>query len=853
MKRYCLLACLLGCGVTEPVMVQQRSVEALNPFADLTCGTPVLPGGLTAAHFDALPIGTFEQLVAAHNIQLTAVQEDGILRGLAELNVVPITHPVIHPNGVLELPYGFKEHINDYLVWARENSDLPDDLLRFEALVVHHAFEPDRASHLALRDRYLEAVGGTITSRRGSTHERETLRCNAGCRVECRLVAIGSLEPISTHSAVNDRSECKAAGPETEDCPHLPEYYGSASAQEGSAYASCSGRFQTLPEDYEGEPTACQRVLCNRGDVPVTPNSAEFHCKRAASIQVECTSWGMCGRYSLQVGGRDFGRMQPRVKTDKLFASQREETATPSARSFSEIRLASDWHNAGSEEEGTYQSIAEVKSGESSDLETHCGGQLPEEVNNVCPPDLISIKCYLDAKATVSTSSLPAATASAGCTISAPLKCLAALTKYCLFGHHTRKPTNRSQTESWFDISVANKGGITLSEGQRLEDSNPPDQGRSVPRLFGSVMHAEIRTELNAPADRCRPYQYASHSEQYTSYVDSFFNGTTTYANAKNAARVERHFTDIYLPQIGNEEVSDALATIVGSERRPLPSSGQMPPTQVVSHGIALSCGNAGAINSGEAPVRPDQVAPPVAIGQPLCLKDNDCGIGSICECEEEDCASCECLPGCRNDSDCPDGELCQSGMCVAALARCSDCVVSEGSSDPCQFPDQCIDGRCRGQRPDEEVIYCNEAFPCCDDKICNDNECVDDPGCVEDTDCPEGQVCGAGACVDRECADDGDCPPEHHCTDNHCILDAPGCVENADCPDGEICMAGACEPPECSDGNPCPEGQRCTDFRCVLGEVGECDVPGAPVCPNNGCCRTNICHDQGSPDCQNP
>ena len=54
MKRYCLLACLLGCGVAESV--QKHSTEALDPFADLTCGTPILPGGLTAEHFDALQL-----------------------------------------------------------------------------------------------------------------------------------------------------------------------------------------------------------------------------------------------------------------------------------------------------------------------------------------------------------------------------------------------------------------------------------------------------------------------------------------------------------------------------------------------------------------------------------------------------------------------------------------------------------------------------------------------------------------------------------------------------------------------------------------------------------------------------
>ncbi|MDE0882800.1 MAG: hypothetical protein OSB21_09410, partial [Myxococcota bacterium] len=521
---------------------------------------------------------------------------------------------------------------------------------------------------------------------------------------------------------------------------------------------------------------------------------------------------------------------------------------TPAAKALAEVEMVSNWGTGQAGEAGPMKVVAEIQPDKNEAREA-CGGELPDEVARECPDGAISQNCYFDVNGSVSTSSLPGVTVSAGCTISAPPECLAALIEHCLFGDYSSPADGYSKSKEDFDITLVNSAGLSLSGGVSLLDNYSEEGGTIEITVSRLPMHAKTEMTTTAPADRCL---LAQEVETVTGTdIFTFLNGTTTTAKASSKARVERHIHRVYIPGSNN----NISATIIG----PKIDSRENTEVTAVGQGVALTCGGGGAIGGGVGVERPDQTTPPVNTDQPICLKDNDCGThGSICVCRDADgavvndavsCSGCECEVGCRTEGDCELGERCMDGVCIVPEciedAECGPgmrCDEEICVPDPCEDSSDCADGEyCHEGDCHPQLTNCSA----CDEAVVNQCGEVDDGG---------PQFCHLGRCRWLECDDQHPCCDGETCDGGDCVADPqPGCVENTDCPDGEICMAGACEPPECSDGNPCPEDQLCTDFRCVLGEAGECDVPGAPVCPNNGCCRTNICHDQGSPDCQNP
>ena len=71
--------------------------------------------------------------------------------------MVPLTQPVLHANGVRELPEGWSEAMD---TWEAEEAspNLPPSLRHFEALVTFKMYDPESRVHQRLRDRYLSYV-----------------------------------------------------------------------------------------------------------------------------------------------------------------------------------------------------------------------------------------------------------------------------------------------------------------------------------------------------------------------------------------------------------------------------------------------------------------------------------------------------------------------------------------------------------------------------------------------------------------------------------------------------------------------------------------------------------------------
>lgn len=275
-------------------------------------------------------------------------------------------------------------------------------------------------------------------------------------------------------------------------------------------------------------------------------------------------------------------------------------------------------------------------------------------------------------------------------------------------------------------------------------------------------------------------------------------------------------------------------------------------------------------------------------------LAPASCGTNQYCE--DGQCRSQGCAPGCSDNNVCTSNDQCVDGVCVGQPVVCDDgnactadsCDKTKGciftalnglacdDKNACTGNDKCTSGLCAGQ-----------SVNCDDGNVCTNDSCDKAAGCVHSVNtvpcddgntCTTGDVCQSGKCVGGPsgctCAVDADCAKfddANYCngyywcnwkkTPSICEVQpssvvvcppaaVPACAENRCQPSDGICRTAAInEGQACDDGSACTTGDKCSAGACV-GSAVVCDDKNA--CTDDSCDGANGCvHTNNTRPCE--